>query len=174
MYTTEGIILKRTDVGEADSLFTLYTRDFGKMRALAQGVKKEDAKLKGHLEPFNAVALSFVIGKSGARLTHAAVFNHWEEIRLHLKKLEILFFMAETLDAHCWEGEKDSPLWDFFLQKLQALAAMESGRTYECAAPFCETFREELLAHLGYGDVQGRWSSVELARSRAVRYNGEV
>jgi len=174
MYTTTGIVLKRTDVGEADSLFTLYTRNFGKMRALAQGVKKEDAKLKGHLEPFNAVSLSFVIGKSGARLTHAAVFNHWAEARLHLKKLEALFFMAETLDAHCWEGEEDLPLWVFFLQKLQALAAMENDRMYECAAQFCETFREELLARLGYGEVHGRRLSVELARSRAVRYNGEV
>ena len=33
VYKTEGIILKRIDVGEADSLFTIYMKDFGKIRA---------------------------------------------------------------------------------------------------------------------------------------------
>ena len=51
MYTTEGIILKKIDVGEANALFTIYTKDYGKIRAVAQGVKKEGAKLQGHLEP---------------------------------------------------------------------------------------------------------------------------
>lgn len=30
MYATEGIVLKKIDVGENDGVFILYTRDFGK------------------------------------------------------------------------------------------------------------------------------------------------
>lgn len=171
MYTTEGIVLKRTDVGEADSLFTLYTRDFGKMRALAQGVKKEGAKLKGHLEPFGMASVSFVIGRSGARLTHASLLNFWEEMCLSFSKLRAARYMADLVDAHCGEGERDSALWEFFSEKLQILAEMDNDRVEECIAQFCKMFQRDLLVHLGYGDDDEKMREGEIARWRDVRYN---
>ena len=40
LYRVQAIILKRTDVGEADRLLTLYSPDRGKLRAVAKGVRK--------------------------------------------------------------------------------------------------------------------------------------
>src|SRR3989344_1805254 len=53
MHESRALVLKKESRGEADTLFTLYTERFGLIRAVAQGVRKMPAKLKGHLELFN-------------------------------------------------------------------------------------------------------------------------
>ena len=121
MYTTEGIILKKTDAGEAGALFTLYTRDFGKIRALAQGIKREGAKLKGHLEPLNLCRIGFVLGKNGERLTYAEMLNSWRGIRESLGKLEAALEAAALVDERCFPGEKDEGLWQMLLGHLRKI-----------------------------------------------------
>ena len=54
-YQTKAIVLKREDIFEADRVYNLYTEEFGKVRAIAGSVRKINAKLSGHLEPFNIV-----------------------------------------------------------------------------------------------------------------------
>src|SRR3989344_3850630 len=64
-YQTEAIILKRENVGEADRSYIIYSKDFGKLRVSAQGVRKITAKLTGHLEPFNLAWLELVTKRNG-------------------------------------------------------------------------------------------------------------
>jgi len=40
MVKTEAIILKTADLGEADRLLTIYSKEFGKIKVIARGVKK--------------------------------------------------------------------------------------------------------------------------------------
>ena len=100
MHATGGIIFKRIDIGEADSLFTIYTKDFGKIRARARGVKKENAKLKGHLEPLSLSAVSFVSGKNGPRLTGASLIQYFPKIRGDLEKLRAASYIVEVTDRN--------------------------------------------------------------------------
>ncbi len=46
-----AIILASRDVGEFDRLYIFYTREAGLLRAMGRGVRKQEAKLAGHLEP---------------------------------------------------------------------------------------------------------------------------
>ena len=43
VYQTEGIIIKRHKFGEADRLLTIFTADFGKVRAIAKGAMRPAA-----------------------------------------------------------------------------------------------------------------------------------
>ncbi len=49
-YQTEAIIIKKTKLGEADRILTLYTPRLGKIQAVARGVRRPRSKLAGHLE----------------------------------------------------------------------------------------------------------------------------
>ena len=51
-YRTEGIVLKRSDFGEADRILTLYTPERGKMRVVAKGVRRITSRKAGHVELF--------------------------------------------------------------------------------------------------------------------------
>lgn len=151
MYTTEGIILKRSDAGEVGSLFTIYTKDFGKIRALAQGVKKEGAKLKGHLEPLSLSSISFVLGKNGERLTHAAMLNYWFSIRENHDKLSAAYIISELVDTQCFPGQKDERLWELLLGSFLALETSEFRESE--ISKFLQKFREKFVAALGYAGV---------------------
>ena len=150
MYFTEGIILKKTDLGEDGALFTIYTKDFGKIRALAQGVKKEGAKLKGHLEPLSLSSVSFVLGKNGERLTHAALNNFWPGIREDYQKLAAAQKIAILVDQECLPGEKDEPLWELLVKSLLVLD--DQAFSSESLVNLIGSFEKNFAACLGYAD----------------------
>lgn len=150
MYTTEGLILKRSDLGEADSLFTIYTRDFGKIRALAQGIKKRGAKLRGHLEPLSLSSISFVSGRNGPRLTSAVLQSSFPEVRSFCDKLSVGLYMASLIDKECLEGEKDESLWEFLRGTFFTIG--EKPPEKEILIDAVKTFEKEFALHLGYGD----------------------
>ena len=49
-YSTEAIVLKRSDLGEADRILTLFTPHKGKVHVIAKGVRRITSKRAGHLE----------------------------------------------------------------------------------------------------------------------------
>ena len=46
-FISTGIVLARTDFGEADRILTMLSPDFGKLHLIAKGVRKERSKLAG-------------------------------------------------------------------------------------------------------------------------------
>lgn len=58
VYTVEGIILKKRAVGEADRMLTVFTKEKGKIRVLAKGVRRITSRRAGHLEVFSRVLLT--------------------------------------------------------------------------------------------------------------------
>lgn len=151
MYTTEGIILKKIDSGETDATFIIYTKDFGKIRARAQGVKKEGAKLKGHLETLNHSVVSFVLGKSGERLTNAMMLNCWPKIHEDFDKLRVAHILTNLIDDKCFPGEKDEKLWQLI---LDGLSALDMGEFKEKDfSYFLQEFNKKFIVALGYAGI---------------------
>jgi len=67
----EALVLSRRNVGEADRLVTLFTRDHGLLKVLAKGVRKIPSQRGGHLEPLTQV-LAIVTGTAGRHFLAAA------------------------------------------------------------------------------------------------------
>jgi hypothetical protein len=63
VYTTDAIVLKRLNLGEADRIVTLYTPEHGKLRAIAKGARRPASRLAGHLELFSLGALQLARGR---------------------------------------------------------------------------------------------------------------
>lgn len=60
---TKGIVLSRTDFGEADRIITVLTPEYGKVRLLAKGVRKIKSKLAGGVELFSICDLTYIQGR---------------------------------------------------------------------------------------------------------------
>jgi len=60
---TRGIVLARTDFGEADRIITLLTPDYGKLRLMAKGVRRVKSKLAGGIELFSVSDITFIRGR---------------------------------------------------------------------------------------------------------------
>jgi DNA repair protein RecO len=60
---TKGIIIARTDFGEADRIITFITPDRGKLKGMVKGVRRSKSKLAGGIELFSVSDLSFIPGR---------------------------------------------------------------------------------------------------------------
>ncbi len=149
MHHTEGIVLKKLDVGEHDALYSMYTRDFGKMRALAQGVRREEAKLRGHLEPLSLARVQFVIGRGGEKLIGATLADFFPRLRSREHTLLVAAEIAREVDIQCFPGEKDTQIWELLNHTFAVLDHEEFSE--DDMSPFLTDFRARFRVSLGYG-----------------------
>ena len=63
-YRTEAIVLRTHKLGEADRIITMLTKDRGKIRAVAKGVRRTKSRFGARLEPFSRVDVLVHEGKS--------------------------------------------------------------------------------------------------------------
>lgn len=75
---TSGIVLTRTNFGEADRIVTILTPDHGKIRVMAKGVRKIKSKLAGGVELFSVSSITYIPGKKGIQtLVSARLQKHF-------------------------------------------------------------------------------------------------
>ncbi|MFL6239178.1 MAG: DNA repair protein RecO [Actinomycetes bacterium] len=63
LYRDEGVVLRTQKLGEADRIVTLLTRQHGRVRAVAKGVRRTGSKFGARLEPFSQVDCQFYAGR---------------------------------------------------------------------------------------------------------------
>jgi DNA repair protein RecO (recombination protein O) len=64
LYRDEGVVLRTQKLGEADRIVTLLTRDHGRVRAVAKGVRRTRSKFGSRLEPFSHVDVQLYTGRT--------------------------------------------------------------------------------------------------------------
>lgn len=75
VYTTDGIIIKRTPFGEANILLHILTNDLGLIIASARSARLSVSKLRSALQEGSVASISCVKGKGGWKITNA-VYKH--------------------------------------------------------------------------------------------------
>lgn len=153
MIKTEGIILKKSDLGETDRLLTIYTKDFGKIKVLAKGVKKLNSKLRYHLEPLNYSYLILIEGKNFRIIKDAVLMDQFLNIRQDLKKTGVIFELMKLLDELIIDEEQDENIWTLCLITLQQLN--RGGQL----SSIIRNFRNNLINLLGYDSNQVKTSA---------------
>jgi DNA repair protein RecO (recombination protein O) len=94
----EGIVLRHSDWGEADRLLTLYTREHGKVRAIAKGARKINSRKAGHLEPFTRVKLQLARGRDLLIVTQVETIDPYLPLREDLTRMGQASYAIELLD----------------------------------------------------------------------------
>ena len=149
IYQTNAIVLKRENIFEADRLYYLYTEDFGKIRTIAGGVRKINAKLTGHLEPFNLVWMELVSKKNGELfITTALSFNELLNKNASSAQTALFAKMADFACLMLKGPQKDDILWDFILENFTAAGLVETGDTDK----FLDAYKIGFIKVLGFGD----------------------
>lgn len=74
---TKGIMLNRTNYGEADRIITVLTTDQGKIRLVAKGVRKIKSRLAGGIELFSINDITYIQGKAdlGTLISSRLIIN---------------------------------------------------------------------------------------------------
>jgi DNA repair protein RecO (recombination protein O) len=80
-FNTQGIVLARTNYGEADRIITFLTPDNGKVKVIAKGVRKQKSKLAGGIELFSVSDIGVIVGRSEINtLASSRLLKHYANI----------------------------------------------------------------------------------------------
>lgn len=118
LYRTEAIVLKRSNLGEADRLLTLYTPHLGKYRVIAKGARRPTSRKAGHLELLSHSKLLLAKGRSLDIVTQAETVNAFSKLREDLSKTSRAYYIIELIDRFTGEGIENYPLFELLLQVL--------------------------------------------------------
>ncbi len=122
----EGIILRHMDYGEADRILTLYTREEGKLRAIAKGVRKVTSRKSGHLEPFTRSSLLLARGHDLWIVTQAEALDVHIQISSDLTRFAYASYVVELLDRFTYEEGENWRLYQLLTTTLERIATLEN------------------------------------------------
>ncbi len=123
----EALILRHSDWGEADRLLVLYTRELGKVRAVAKGVRKLSSRKAGHLEPFMQSSLLLAQGKDLWIVTQAEMMEAFQPLRESLELTGFAAYTAELIDRFVVEELADPSLYTLAQQTWKRLSEGEDA-----------------------------------------------
>ena len=120
-YKTQGIIIKRSHFGEANLLLDIYTKEYGKIQAVARSARKARGKLKGHLEVFLLTDLILAYGKSIDTITNSTVKNNFLNFRNNLKISLGAYYVLELVNKMTIQYHKDERVFELLKKELYFL-----------------------------------------------------
>jgi DNA repair protein RecO (recombination protein O) len=144
-FRVDAVVLRHSDWGEADRLLTLYTRERGKVRAIAKGARKIRSRKAGHLEPFTRVTLQLARGHDLLIVTQADTLDAYLPIHENLVKTSQAAYVVELLDRFTYEDDAENH--SIFRLLTDALARIEKETNPWLAIRYYEV---QLLDLLGY------------------------
>ncbi len=126
-WTTLGVVLKRSNLGEADRLLTIYTEKLGKISAIAKSARKPKSSFASHLEPGTIIQFELAHGKTFYIITSAKTIKHYDFGQM--EKLRALFHWLELADKISVAHEPQPALFDQIADGL-AICASQPQRCY--------------------------------------------
>ncbi len=141
----QALVLYSRPLGEGDRLLTLYTRELGKISAVAPGARKMKSKLAAAVELFTRGHFLLYRGRSMYTVTQAAQEGQHQAIRQEMKLYACGLYLAELVTKAVEENEANPAIFELLLESWQHL---ETGRTKPVL--LTRYFELKLLDLLGY------------------------
>lgn len=114
-FRVEAVVLRHSNWGEADRLLVLYTREKGKLQAVAKGARKMRSRKAGHLQPFMRVTLQLAKARGPQIVTDAETLDAYQPLREDLLRTGYASYVVELLDKFTYEDESVNPLIFYLL-----------------------------------------------------------
>ncbi|MFC1757105.1 DNA repair protein RecO [Patescibacteria group bacterium] len=153
IYSSEGVILKATGVGEADKIYSIFTSVFGKIGIKAQGVRYLKSKLRYGLSGLSLVNVAFVGTLNGfwrlVDVEEILVFKNIKKSRLKTRSALKIFSLVDRLV----QGEEADP--DLFDKLKVFLFFLENNDlSQEKLKDLGISTAVQIVEHLGYADKE--------------------
>ena len=168
-FKTEGIVIRRRNVGEADRLLTIFTKHHGKITVKAKGVRKVSSRRSSHIELLNLVSMSLYKGRMSPILTEVETIENFSGAKDNLSSVGFAYHVCELVDSLCAENQENSKVFNLLCEILSHLSfsSDHTGAIYK--------FEKELLDALGFNsqsqylDSQGLIEEIIERRLKAKR-----
>jgi DNA repair protein RecO len=143
-YQTQAIVIKQTKLGEADRIITIYTPEFGKLKAVAKGACRPGSKLGGNVVPLTHSLMMLARGRNLDIVTQSQTIDGFLDLKNDLWRTSCGLYILELSDSFTVENNENRPLFDLLLDTLHRLCQTDNSETV------LRYFELHLLHLLGY------------------------
>lgn len=150
-FKDEAVVLKKQDFGEAGRILTLFTKNHGKIKVLAKGVRRPTSKKGGNLDLLNHVAIFVNRGKSLDLVTQAQAIHTFSHLKKEIKDVSKAYYICEITDGLCAEGVASEYIFRQLVDTFSKFTINNTKRIWE--------YEFNLLYHLGFIEEEKRASS---------------
>jgi DNA repair protein RecO (recombination protein O) len=127
LYRDEAVVLRTQKLGEADRIVTLLTREHGRIRAVAKGIRRTKSKFGARLEPGSYVDAQFYVGKTFDTVTQVeAIMNYGETVSHDYQRWTVASAILET--AERFTSQEHEPAVQEFHLVVGGLKALAENR----------------------------------------------
>ncbi len=146
-YQSRSIILKASDLREADKIVSVFSEQEGKVSAVARGVKKPQSSLRACVQPFCHSLLFFSKGRELDLITQGKLIDFYGNTREDIQRIIYAVYIMELLDKSLLER---MPLNNLYLHTLQVLDYINE---WGINPLIIRAFELRLLVCLGYAPL---------------------
>jgi len=128
VFSTDAVVIRCLDYGESDKILTFFTRDFGKIKAIAKGARRSKRRFQNALDLFSHLRLIF-FDREGMGLVRAEgcdIIHSFPKIREDLQKIFYGNYLLELVNEMAGEREANRGAFDLLLSFLSALDETEA------------------------------------------------
>jgi len=146
-FSTQAIVLKRSNFGETDRLVTLLSQDRGKVVCIAKGVRKLKSSNRANLEPGNCVRAFLIESKGLPLLTQTRLLQNADQFRLSLTHITQLSQILEIFDRLFVEDFIDEEASQLAFSIHEQLLSADKNNLH------IKQLLNQLVQTLGYQDI---------------------
>jgi DNA repair protein RecO (recombination protein O) len=143
-HAANAVVLRRIDLGEKDRILTLYTKEQGKLSAVAKGARRPGSRLAGASEPFTYLKLLLATGRDLDIVSQAEIKESFPNVKSQVTSVAYGIYILELVSQFVDERQPNADLFDTLLSSMYVL---ESGVDPEITTRY---FELQLLSALGY------------------------
>lgn len=167
-YQTEALIIKKTRLGEADRILTLYTPHLGKIQAVAKGVRRPRSKMSGHLELLTHSLVSLARGRNLDTVTNTRTITSFLPLKSDLWLGAGALYTAELVDKFTADHVENPALFRQLLDTWLKLCHPDDQGLV------LRSFELNLLEAVGYRPELGRCVACGAALAGDTNWFGPV
>lgn len=145
-----AIVLGKRETGETDRLYTLYTREAGKVTTMAKGVRKPTAKLASQLENGSKVGVTVIKGRGIGKVAGAIAEERFPSLREDYEVYQLVLSTLDRVRTLTEPEEADSEVYDLLEQFLRLSEKLIAADKREQFFFLRESFLLKLYSYLGY------------------------
>jgi len=147
MSKTQGIVLSGIKFKESSKILNVYTREFGKVSIMAQGVLKPKTKNLSSTEVFSLSDFELKKGRSFYYIESADLIDSNYLIRQDMDKMVLGFYAMELIDKSIPDEEQNYIIFDLLAKTLKTFCISDNPMLISLA------FELKLASFLGYRPV---------------------
>lgn len=125
LYKVDAVVLRARDCGNADKLLTLFTREQGKIKAMAHGAGKATSRKRGAVQPFTRSQFLLRRGREIDSVSQCEGLEMHLHLRENLNRLACASCLTELVEVLAPEGESSEPLFFILLESLERMATVD-------------------------------------------------